>query len=48
MRGTDPIKSTWVYPMLIFVKIVKKNFFTYILICYYYFNIYTVIISFKF
>ncbi len=41
MRGTDPTKSTWVYPKFI-CKFV--NLFTIILICYIYFYIYTVII----
>ena len=41
MRGTDPTKSTWVYPKFI-CKFV--NFFTNILICYNYIYNYTVIV----
>lgn len=41
MRGTDPTKSTWVYPKFI-CKFV--NLFTNILICYNYIYNYTVIV----
>ena len=41
MRGTDPTKSTWVYPKFI-CKFV--NLFTNILICYNYNYNYTVIV----